>query len=193
MTLGYIEANNEAGEMGVQSLADWIVRGYAKSSIKQMAVFIDETAIYRDFPVTKLSVTTKNSGCKGGVRRINDEYIPCVDISIPYITEYTLTGFHEYDHIYKDVEIGSIEHPISWKHVMAVVLCHEMAHAVVNMHECTKKHGGAVTIPETYHSYSVDFIRSSFATERKHHGVQWQYTYRQLRNEFVNHKPDNFW
>ncbi len=178
--------------MVIQSLEDWMVRGYAESSIKKMAVFLDDTAIYRDFPKTKLSISNKNTGCKGGARQICGEFVPCIDISIPYITEYTLTGFHEYDHIYEDTEIGSIESPITWRHVLTAVMCHEMAHAVVMMHELNKQNG-KMLIPETYHSYSVDFIRSTCDSEKKNHGAHWQFTYRQLRNEFVNHKPKNFW
>jgi hypothetical protein len=177
--------------MVVRSVSDWMVRGYAQSSIRRMAIFLDDNAIYRDFPKTKLSITNNETGCKGGARQINGLFVPCIDISVPYVTEYTLTGFHEYDHIYEDPEIGSIEFPTTWRHTLAAVICHEMAHAVVMMHELTKT--DKIVIPETYHSYSVDFIRTSCANERKSHGTHWQYTYRQLRNEFVNHKPKNYW
>jgi hypothetical protein len=167
------------------------MKEFATETINNMRGYLNETAIYRSFPDVILNVTDKNEGCLGGVKKVRKRYEPYIQISVLYITDYTICGYYEYAHIEADEEIGSIEHPVTWKHSLQVVLCHEMAHAVVMMHNIYKKL--KVPVPVTYHAYSPDLIPSDYERERKYHGIQWQYVYRELRNEYVNKKLDDYW
>lgn len=163
---------------------------FATTTITDMREFLNKTAIYRSFPDVILNVEETGS-CLGGVKKVRKRYEPYVQISVLYITDYTICGYYEYAHIEADEEIGSIEHPETWKHSLQVVLCHEMAHAVVMMHNIYKKL--AVPVPITYQAYSSDLIPSEYEIQRKYHGPQWQYVYRALRNEYVNKKLADYW
>lgn len=162
----------------------WIMRDFAQNTVKCMTEFVDDTSIYKNFPEIELTITEENTGCFGGVKIEGDHYIPCVELSIPYITGYTLDGFPEYPHIENDPEIGTVDVPISWQHTVTIVLSHEMAHAITLMHTLTKRHG--LFVPRTYHAYSVDMIPQEYAIQKKLHGKNWQYVYRELRNKFAN-------
>ncbi len=162
-----------------------VMRSYAQAAVKGMIDFVDNSSIYKNFPEVSIDVTEQNTGCFGGVRQEGDKFIPCIILSIPYITSYTAAGFPEYNHIEDDPEIGSIM-PVSWEHTVAIVLSHELAHAVINMHELTKRFG--LFVPRTYRSYSVDMIPEEYKCQKKAHGRHWQFVYRELRNKFANVK-----
>jgi len=161
------------------------LREYAQVIVNNMITFVDDTSIYKNFPELLLTIVEKDTGCFGGVRQEDTQFVPCIELSIPYITAYTLGGFPEYKHIEDDPEIGSVV-PVSWEHTVAVVLSHEMAHAVVAMHELTKRFG--LYVPRTYQAYSVGMIPSEYASQKKYHGRHWQFVYRELRNNFANGK-----
>ncbi len=167
-----------------------IVQIFANEAVTRMTVFVDETSLYKNFPKTHITLTDELTGCRGGVGRSGTKLVPLIELCLPHITDYTLGGFQEYKHIEDDAEIGTVDRPVSWKHVVMVILCHELAHAVVNMHDITKRHG--LYVPKTYHAYSIDLIETQYAKQKRLHGRKWQYTYRQLRNEFVNNKLSTF-
>lgn len=166
----------------------WMIRNFSLYALDHMKTFIHETALYRNFPQVILKVTDKEIGCCGGIKTYYDYTYPYVQVCIPHINEYTMTGFYEYYH--DDPEIGSIANPISWKHIVETVLCHELAHAVVISHRTLKNE--ELVVPETYHSYSTDMISETLGCQKQFHGKQWQYVYRSLRNQFVNNSLDKF-
>lgn len=177
--------------MPLSSVTQMVLASYIQQTVKGIREYVNETSIYPDFPSMKIRITGERTGCQGGTKMIDNIVVPYMEISLPYITEYTLSGFVEYQHISNDAEIGSIDHPCSWKHTMCVVICHEMSHVIDMMHihykVATKK------VPRTFHSLSVELIGKEYENQKKYHGRRWQYVYRHLRNQFVNGKPDSFW
>lgn len=159
------------------------MRLFAQNTVQNMIDFVDETSIYKNFPKVKLTITEERTGCFGGVEELGEKFTPSIVLSKPYITEYLIGGFIEYKHIENDPEIGTVL-PVSWEHAVVLVLSHEMAHAVINMHELTKRHG--LYVPRTYHAYSVHMIPEQYASQKKAHGKHWQFVYRALRNKFAN-------
>ena len=170
---------------------DTILALYITHLVKGMRGYVHDTQIYRDFPTTKIRIHSDMTGCQGGIKTVCGVVVPYMEISTPYITDYTLTGFVEYTHICNDEEIGSIPKPCSWRHTVAAVICHEFAHSIDMMHENYKVHGH--TIPEMFNTWSVDLIEESYSIQKQYHGARWQFVYRTLRNEFVNRKPKEFW
>lgn len=107
-----------------------------------------------------------------GGKRDGQEYI---SLSLRSFTKGR-NSLKEYAHIARDPQIGSV-YDVTWKHALAVLITHEIAHAV----KAVKYSTGCVDTNRL-----VELYPSWPSYDIKPHGELWQMIYRDLRGTYVN-------
>lgn len=148
------------------------VTDFSNKLIEKMVKFIQkkykahrfEVRVHNDF-------SKRRTTCWGGVRNGNN-FVSLALLQYAKAADAGKTAnFIEYDHIARKAEIGSLK-DVSWKHAVAALIAHEMAHAV--------QHGSV--------SFSARSAHAAVKHDDSAHGLFWQTIYTELRNEFVNNK-----
>lgn len=92
------------------------------------------------------------------------------------------TTFHEYSGFKQSPDIGQVTG--YWTTAISALICHEISHAV----QFNRSHGSGATIDDGYKSAK---IVAHNGKQHAKHGLDFQYIYKVIRDEFVNPLCEN--
>lgn len=153
-------------------------RNYVKNMATEITEYVKEN-IYPQFVMPQIQVYYFRHASTAGGTKFDANNMACIPfIRISVMECFFYPDLLEYDHYEDDPEIGSCKSD-NWKHSVALRVAHEMAHAVQFYH--LYKSNRRIRVPAAVTAYYAGI-------DDGHHGKDFQYIYRIIRNKFVNNQ-----